>query len=318
MTKRIPQTKPLRNSYARKYLIMKILPYVIASVIFIGTLSSCTSASKKIELKNTDTLASLHNGQVKIAYTDEGMSDTTLLFVHGWAINKGYWTDQTAYFSKRYRVVAIDLPGFGASGTNRDKWGTVEYAGDIDSVIKQLDLKKVVLIGHSMSGDIVLQAAIDNPEKVIGVVGIDNFKGVGEPVTPQAKKGWEDALAMMRKDFKKVTTDWLNKQLVSKTTSADIKKRILNDVEHTDRKIAIASLEQGNDFDELAKLKQSKQKLYLISSDVTPTNTQYLDAERLPYQVFYTKGTGHYAMIENPKEFNEYLDKVLLDISKAK
>jgi pimeloyl-ACP methyl ester carboxylesterase len=297
---------------------MKTLPYFIASAIFMGVLASCTHTSKKIELKNTDTLASLHNGQVKIAYTDEGMSDTTLLFAHGWAINKGYWTDQVAYFSKRYRVVAIDLPGFGASGTNRDKWGTAEYAADIDSVIKQLDLKKVILIGHSMSGDIVLQAAIDNPDKVIGVVGVDNFKGAGEPVTPEAKKGWEDALAQMRKDFKKITIEWFTKQLFSKTTSADIKKRILNDVAQTDEKIAIASLEQGNDFDELAKLKQAKQKLYLINSDVTPTNTKYLDAEKLPYQVFYTKGTGHYAMIESPKEFNGYLDKVMLDISKAK
>jgi pimeloyl-ACP methyl ester carboxylesterase len=301
-----------------KYLRMKRVPHLIASVILIGAFASCTPASKKLELKNTDTLTSLHNDSVKIAYTDEGMSDTTLLFVHGWAINKGYWTDQTAYFSKRYRIVAIDLPGFGASGLNRDKWGIDKFAGDIDSVIKQLDLKKVILIGHSMSGDIVLQSAIDNPDKVIGVVGIDNFKGVGEPVTPQAKKGWEDALAMIRKDFMKVTTEWFNKQLVSKTTSVDIKKRILNDVAHTDRKIAVATLEQGNDFDELAKLKQAKQKLYLISSDVTPTNTKYLDAEKLPYQVFYTKGTGHYAMIESPKEFNEYLDKVILDISKAK
>jgi pimeloyl-ACP methyl ester carboxylesterase len=295
---------------------MKTLQYLILSLGLLGTLSACTHTSKKIELKNTDTLASLHNGQVKIAYTDEGMSDTTLLFSHGWAINKGYWTDQAAYFSKRYRVVAIDLPGFGASGTNRDKWGTAEYATDIDSVIKQLDLKKVILIGHSMSGDIVLQAAIDNPDKVIGIVGVDNFKGVGEPRNPQAKKEMNTALAQMRKDFKKVVSQWFNQQLFSKTTSADIKKRILNDVIHTDANIAIAALAQGDNFDELAKLKQSKQKLYLINSDVTSTNTRYLDVQKLPYQVFYTKDTGHFAMVESPKEFNEYLDKVILDISK--
>jgi pimeloyl-ACP methyl ester carboxylesterase len=297
---------------------MKKLLYFITSIIIVVSISSCTHTSKKIELKNTDTLASLHNGQVKIAYTDEGMSDTTLLFSHGWAINKGYWTDQTAYFSKRYRVVAIDLPGFGASGTNRDKWGTAEYAADIDSVIKQLDLKKVVLIGHSMSGDIVLQAAINNPDKVIGIVGVDNFKGVGEPEDPQARKGWDAAIAKMRKDYKKVSADWFNKQLFSKTTSTDIKKRILNDVTHTDANIAVAALVGSDHFDELAKLKQSKQKLYLINSDVTPTNTKYLDAEKLLYQVFYTKGTGHFAMVESPKEFNGYLDKVLLDISKTK
>ena len=67
------------------------------------------------------------NQGVKIAYTDTGNGDTTLVFVHGWGINKGYWSDQVSAFSNRYRVVPLDLPGFGQSGKNRDG---MEY-GDI-------------------------------------------------------------------------------------------------------------------------------------------------------------------------------------------
>jgi pimeloyl-ACP methyl ester carboxylesterase len=38
-------------------------------------------------------------------------------------------------------------------------------------------------------------------------------------------------------------------------------------------------------------------------------------AQNIPFRVYYTKGTGHYAMIENPNEFNELLDKVIIDIN---
>src|ERR1700709_1870931 len=100
---------------------------------------------------------------VNIAYTDNGEGDTTLLFVHGWCINKTYWTEQSAFFSKKYRVVTIDLPGFGQSGKNRNTWDTQMFGRDIDSVISGLNLKNVILIGHSMAGDIIVEAAINSP-----------------------------------------------------------------------------------------------------------------------------------------------------------
>ncbi|MDB5133729.1 MAG: hypothetical protein JWP37_332 [Mucilaginibacter sp.] len=125
---------------------------------------------------------------VNIAYTDSGKGDTTLLFVHGWGLNKGYWTNQVNVFSKKYRVVTIDLPGFGESGKNRTVWNTEAYGRDIDTVISQLHLKNVILAGHSMAGDIVLQAAVNAPNQVIGLVGVDNFKMLDTPKHPRIKK----------------------------------------------------------------------------------------------------------------------------------
>ncbi|HTH83065.1 MAG TPA: alpha/beta hydrolase [Mucilaginibacter sp.] len=291
---------------------MKKLFYL--AVISIAMLA-CNNSQRNSSVTNNGPIT-VHDRDIHIAYTDTGKSDTTLLFVHGWAINKGYWANQAAYFGKRYRVVAIDLPGFGESGKNRDKWGTTEYSSDVDSVIKELNLKKVILVGHSMSGDIVLQSAIDNPDRVIGIVGVDNFKNVGAPQTEADKKGFADAIAAMKKNFKQVANGYVSQMLFSKTTSSEIKKRVLSDVDHADTIVAVAAMEQGNDFDELAKLQQSKKKLYLINSDVNPTNTKYLTAKNIPFQVFYTHGTGHFAMIEVPDEFNGYLDKIIEDIKK--
>lgn len=292
---------------------MKNLAYATGVLLFVGTLAACDPSSKSTENKKIVSIASIHNKGVNIALTDTGKGDTTLLFVHGWAINKGYWSNQIDYFAKYYRIVAIDLPGFGQSGKSRDNWSTAEYASDVDSVIAQLNLKRVILVGHSMAGDIVLQAAIENPGKVIAVVGVDNFKNVGAPNTSQSKKEFEDAINQIKHNFKGITTAWFNQSLFSKTTSRAIKERILGDVGRSDTTIAVKALAQGEGFDELTKLKQYGKKLYLINSDVHPVATKKMDAEEIHYMILYTKGTGHFSFIETPDDFNKDLEEVIAD-----
>lgn len=297
---------------------MKALLYLTALFIIAAGIASCKH--KKTNLTGGgDTVVIIHNKGVKIAYTDtSNISDTTLLFVHGWAINRSYWSKQVAYFGKRYHIVTIDLPGFGQSGKNRNDWSTNAFAGDVDSVIAALKLKKVILIGHSMSGDIVLQAAIDNPDKVIGLVGVDNFNNPGAPQTEQGKKEYAAAVLQLKQHFKQVATAWFNQQLFSKTTPPEIRKRVLNDVAKADSVIGVASLEGGSDFKEIDKLKQVKKKLYLINSDVHPVDSTYLVANKIPFKIFYVPGSGHFPMIEHPQVFNMLLDKVILDINNKK
>lgn len=285
---------------------------IIYCVVFSIVCLSCSHPAKKVKVE-------VQNNGVHIDYTDSGAGDTTLLFVHGWCINKSYWSNQVAYFSKRYRVVTIDLPGFGESGKNRKSFTTLTFAADVDTVISQLHLNKVILIGHSMSGDIVLQAAIDAHKKVIGFVGIDNFKNVGivQGDTAKQRAGYNEAINTLKHHFKKMAFEYINQSLFYKTTSDSIKTRVLNDVANADTTIAATCLEQNN-FYEADKLKQAKKKLYLINSDVYPTDTTGLIAKKLPYKILYIRTTGHFPMIEKPKEFNIALQQVIREMKKDK
>jgi pimeloyl-ACP methyl ester carboxylesterase len=298
---------------------MKILLYLLAGIVLSGVIVSCNNTSQS-STTNTGAKIAVHNDGVNIAYTDTGKNDTTLLFVHGWCINKSYWTNQAAYFGKRYRAVAIDLPGFGQSGKNRNQWNTLAFSRDVDSVIRQLKLKKVILVGHSMSGDVVLQAAVDNPKQVIGLVVVDIFKNVGkdEVQTEQAKKEYAAAIDSLKHHFKKIAFDYFNQALFYSTTTAAVKKRVLNDVAHVDTAIAAACMEPNDDFNEVPKLKAAKTKLYLINSDVEPTDTTHLATNKIPYKLLYIHATGHFPMIEKPQQFNILLDKVIADIKTLK
>jgi pimeloyl-ACP methyl ester carboxylesterase len=288
--------------------------------VFILCLAAVACTNPKHKHSNfSKTKVNIVSNNVPIDYTDTGSGDTTLLFVHGWCINKSYWADQIVHFSKRYRVVAIDLPGFGKSGRNRKVWNTATFGEDIKNVIRQLDLKNVVLIGHSMAGGIIVQGAIDVPDRVITLVGVDNFKSTGVPFkgdSAKAKKEYTDAITAMKHNFKATAFDYFNQALFYKTTTKAVKERVLNDVAHADTVIATACMEQ-DDFDEATKLKQAKKKLYLINSDYTPTDTSGLAAKKIPYKLLEIHATGHFPMIEKPQEFNTLLDKVMADINKS-
>jgi pimeloyl-ACP methyl ester carboxylesterase len=297
---------------------MKFRPYFVALVLCL-TLFACNNPRpKNTNAVNDDKniTTNLASNGVRIDYTDTGTGDTTLLFVHGWCINKTYWEKQVAYFGKRYRVVTIDLPGFGKSGRNRKDWGTRAYGQDIKNVISQLGLKNVILVGHSMAGDIILQGAVDAPQNVLALVGVDNFKSVGvaSKDSIKDKKEYDEAMGAMKKNFKAIAFDWFNKQLFYKTTSKNIKERILNDVAHSDSTIAIAALAWDSNFSESNELLKLKKKLYLINSDYQPTDTTGLVAKKIPYQLLEVHATGHFPMIEKPAEFNKLLDNVIADI----
>jgi pimeloyl-ACP methyl ester carboxylesterase len=299
---------------------MKLLRYPVAFGLCLAIFACNNPQPKNTNAVNDDKpiTTNLVSNNVRIDYTDTGTGDTTLLLVHGWCINKTYWEKQVAYFGKRFRVVTIDLPGFGKSGKNRKDWSTAAYGQDIKNVIAQLKLRNVILIGHSMAGDIILQGAVDAPENILALVGVDNFKSVGIAPKDSVKdqKEYDEAIGAMKKNFKAVAFDWFNKQLFYKTTPKSLRERILNDVAHSDSTIAIAALAWDSNFSESNQLLKLKKKLYLINSDYVPNDTSGLVKKKIPYKLLIVHNTGHFPMIEKPDDFNRHLDNAIADIKR--
>src|SRR5713101_3465630 len=95
---------------------------------------------------------------VPIHFTVSGAGSPALVFVHGWAIDGRYWEQQVPVFARSHRVVTLDLAGHGRSGRERKDWTVESFAQDVRAVVDALGLKKVVLVGHSMSGNVILEA----------------------------------------------------------------------------------------------------------------------------------------------------------------
>lgn len=265
-----------------------------------------------------DGVLQIENNGVIINYNDSGNSDTVLLFVHGWCINNTYWKDQEAYFNRKYWVISMDLGGFGKSGKNRKVWTVEEFGKDVSAVIRQLDLKHVILVGHSMSGAIVVEAALQNPDRVMGIVGIDNFKNIAEEQTPESRAQVADICKQARKDYEGVFVQYAKKYLFSASTDSSVVNRVIADVRNTDHTISVDCVEQGDAYPLTEKLAGSKRKIYLVNSDYFPTDTTGFKIKHIPYELYTIHSTGHYPMIEKPKEFNALLEQVLNSIKRNK
>ncbi|GEO09258.1 alpha/beta fold hydrolase [Segetibacter aerophilus] len=276
----------------------------------------CSNADTKSKATSPEKIR-VENLGASIDYFDSRTGDTTLLFIHGWNINKEYWADQIDFFSGEYRVVTVDLPGFGKSGKNRKSWTVEEYGNDVTSIIKQLDLKNVVLVGHSMSGAIAVEAALRNPTRVIGVVGVDNFTNFGTVVTPQLKKDISEAYKKLRADYKKVTLAYANQSLFSPSTDSAVRKRVLSDFMNVDSVTAVDILETNDKYPIDEKLKSLKKPIYLINSNFHPTDTLGFKKYNVPYYLFNVGPTGHYPMIESAGEFNKLLTQVVHKIGQV-
>ena len=113
----------------------------------------------------------------EISYTLYGDGETALVFVHCWCCDQGYWRGQVDTFSQDYKVVTIDLAGHGKSGIGRDDYTLQAFGMDVASVVKHLELDKIILVGHSMGGGVVLAAAHLLKEQTLAVIGVDTYQG---------------------------------------------------------------------------------------------------------------------------------------------
>ncbi|MEO5563861.1 MAG: alpha/beta hydrolase [Chitinophagaceae bacterium] len=279
----------------------------------IACLWCCTSEKK-------DPHPQVKNKNVSIAYQRTGSGDTALVFVHGWCINKEYWQAQQSYFSNRFTTVALDLGGHGESGTNRDNWTPDEYARDVVALIKTLDLKKVILVGHSMSGAINVIAANTIPDRIVGFVGVDNFKDFVTSYTPEQQAQIDGFLDIVKKNFDTVATSYSYSSLFPPNyPDTASMNRVIRNVQQIDSTIAIKTIEQmiPAALKEGQQLSQLQLPLYLIVSDFGPVNdsvvTKYAKKGLIAKTI---KGVGHYPMIEKPDEFNQQLQAVVNEIAR--
>ena len=101
-----------------------------------------------------------HNG-INIKYIDRG-SGPTMVLIHGFGASFYSWREIINKFSENYRVIAIDLKGFGLSDKPEDSnYSVKEQSNIVKSIIKINDLKDIILVGHSFGGAVSLVTCLD-------------------------------------------------------------------------------------------------------------------------------------------------------------
>jgi pimeloyl-ACP methyl ester carboxylesterase len=242
-----------------------------------------------------------------IVYEKAGAGETALVFVHCWSCDKSYWANQLKYFGIRYKVIAIDLAGHGESGLGRVDWTIENYGKDVKAVIDKEKLDKVILIGHSLGGPVVLTAAQLLGDKVKALVTIDTFQDIEQKFTQEQLDGFYKSF---EKDFVAATKEFV-KGLFPENADSTLVIEIAEDMSSAPPNVALASFRSLFKFDEAANFDKLQIPVRFINSDKVQTNIEAAKRHIKDFDLKIIRGVGHFPMLEKPDEFNSVLNETI-------
>lgn len=243
---------------------------------------------------------------VEIAYETHGdPAKPAVVLVHGWAGNRTYWRHQVEALAADHFVVAVDLGGHGESRVGRVDWNLLAFGDDVVAVVEELDLRNVVLVGHSMGGDAIVFAATQLADRVAGLVWVDTLRSLGDE--PHSTPETIDAfVAPFRGNFEHAV-DQFARGLFPATANPALVDRVAGEMARAPREAAVGSIGYALNRHPplLAALKEISAPLVAINPDVSPTDVNSLTAHGI--ETVIVEGVGHFSMLEDPDQFNAIL-----------
>ena len=245
---------------------------------------------------------------IRIHSAVTGAGTQTVVLVHGWTCDSSSWDAQVPVLARKYRVITIDLPGHGKSGSPKDaKFSMDLFARAVEAVRAEAKVDKIVLVGHSMGAPVIRQYARRFPAHVAGLVAVDgplDLRGFGANFTPPAMSG-PDGLkireGMIRGMFTPQTPPPVQQHVLAmmlaapEATATGAMQSILDPSLRTDEVTPMPALAIVAGTGQLPNVAETRK--------VLPA-----------FEATQVAGTGHFVMMEKPDEFNRlliaFLDRV--------
>jgi pimeloyl-ACP methyl ester carboxylesterase len=246
-----------------------------------------------------------------ISYEVHGQGEPTLVFVHGWSCDARYWRAQLPHFSKNHRVVTLDLAGHGHSGSARTKYTMSAFGEDVRAVADAIGSRNLILIGHSMGGSVIAEAARLMPKRTKGLIGIDTLENIEYPLT---REELNQMMAPMKKDFQTASQQFV-KEMILPNTDPLIRDWILSDMSAAPPVVALSAMnEMLSQYitGELAKtFEDLRIPVVTVNGDQWPINYEANRRHMFSFDAIVLKETDHFLMMDRPKECNKALEKAI-------
>ena len=243
----------------------------------------------------------------RIAYEAHGASPPALVFVHGWSCDRGYWDAQLIPLSASALVVAVDLAGHGESGLKRQDWSMAAFGADVAAVVDDLALENVIFIGHSMGGDVILEASRQLKARVCGLVWVDTYSQLSQFMSEVEV---QERMAPFRADFANTAKAFVRGMFPASADSSLV-ERVSADMSSAPKQVALGALEAAWNNGRNVPRMLSQLKLPLVAINGQSSSTDVESMRRHGVDVVLMPGVGHFPMLERPIEFNTCLVRVV-------
>jgi pimeloyl-ACP methyl ester carboxylesterase len=246
---------------------------------------------------------------VPIRYAIEGSSEPTLLFVHGWAFDRHLWDPDVRRLRPRHRVVTLDLAGHGESGGDRRGWTMAAFGEDVKAVADAVGPERLILVGHSMGGLAVLEAARRMKGRVQAIVLVDIVLDAAQRMPADEI---ETHARRLEADYEAATRQMAEQFLLGPAATPDVRAHVVaRTTKALPPALSIALLREVWAYDPVPALREIDAPIRAVSADKFPTNFEGNRRFMPGYEAAIVHGTGHYPMLEKPARFASALDEVL-------
>ena len=245
---------------------------------------------------------------VHIHWTSHGAGPQTLILVHCWTCDDSTWSAQVPSLSRRYRVITLDLPGHGRSGTPA-AFSMELFVRAIEAVRAEAGTDKVVLAGHGNGAVVVRRYALTYPAHVAGLVVVDGNFLLADNGVPSA--------TTLRAAGDRAIREKAIRHLFHETTPPDLQQRLLQMMLATSDAVAADSLVAIQGPSEWTNVPVRVPVLAIYSEHLgvaTAAGRGVEGAVRAMYpmaEYHRIADTGHFVMMEAPEAFNLLVDRFL-------
>jgi pimeloyl-ACP methyl ester carboxylesterase len=236
-----------------------------------------------------------------------GKGPATLVLVHGWTCDDRTWAPQVRGLSSTYRVITLDLPGHGRSGSPEDgKLSMDLFARAIEAVRAEQQAERIVLVGHSMGVITVMQYARMYPQHTAALVLVDGSVSM-PPGAPR-----EPMLAMAKNYGESLTArEAMVQRMFKPHTAPEVRELVLSMTSAVPPATPLAAMEALVDPSNWKEDVFQQPVLAVLSTVLDSTdpaaNPEYMKARFPRLEYHRMAGTGHFLMLEKAEEFNARL-----------
>jgi 2-hydroxy-6-oxonona-2,4-dienedioate hydrolase len=252
---------------------------------------------------------------VLIRYIDKNRKGFPLFLVHGLGGSIESWTNNIDFLSNKFRVIALDLPGFGLSDKPKVSYTINFYVNFLEKFIKILKISHLFLIGSSLGGHIAVQFTIRNRKIVDKLILISpvgslpkSFKG-----TLALKKYFKIVEAKSANDIYRILTS-IDNSMVDRSYANVLYKRL----SLPGAKYAFISALKGSSKaprynNKLAKINTNMLLIWGKEDKMIPLKyiRPFMDLGNSRIIIF--ENCGHRPHFENPKLFNKVVKDFLME-----
>ena len=232
-----------------------------------------------------------------------------LLFIHGLGSSLRDWEEQIPVFSKKFKVITLDLRGHGQTDKPRGPYSITMFAEDIAELIKSLKVDPVHVVGISLGGAIGFHLAIDHPDITKSLVVVNMSASVPIKSLKEKQMFFLRVLIVKMMGLKKMG-EVLAKRLFIKPEQEELREKMASRWAENDKKAYLSSLKTLKNWSVLERLHEIKCPTLLVSSDedYTPLSAKEEYTAMIPNaKLVVIEDARHAVSVEKPEEFNTIL-----------